>query len=143
MILAKRSGSTEKLKTTCCSRPEGLAPNIHHKLFKVTLPVTGMINSRVEASWCSRVLGKRNTWNWLQNWLCKKLRLGMRHYYGTKTVLDWIFAHYFFGSRHHAWVAAEFYPYRRNNPRSSNPLLLYEEFYEAWRDRDDDNAMVA
>ena len=59
-----------------------------------------------------------------------------RHYYGTKSALDWILAHYFFAAEHYSWLASCFYPYRLANPASSNPLKLYQGFYEPWKDKD-------
>lgn len=64
------------------------------------------------------------------------------HYYGTGPALGWIFAQHFYGGQHHVWLSAEFYPYRLGNPRSSNPLRLYEGTYEPWRDRDEYDKFV-
>lgn len=55
--------------------------------------------------------------------------------YGTIPAIAWVLGHYFFG-RHYAWVAGEFYPYQQN-PRSSNPYLIYQDLYEPWKEADD------
>src|SRR5665213_2487442 len=59
-----------------------------------------------------------------------------RYYYGTKTALDWILSHYFFQGEHYTWVANCFYPYKQANPKSSNPLLIYQDLYQPWKDAD-------
>ncbi|MBV9658439.1 MAG: hypothetical protein JO295_10055 [Verrucomicrobia bacterium] len=59
------------------------------------------------------------------------------YYYGTKTAIDWILGHYFFDGQHHTWVAKEFFPYRLNNPSSSNPLEIYQNLYKPWKDKDE------
>ena len=59
-----------------------------------------------------------------------------KYYYSTQPFLAWCLNHYFYNQKHRVWVGAPFYPYRLTNPRSSNPLRLYEDFYEPWKDRD-------
>src|SRR5207249_6210271 len=49
----------------------------------------------------------------------------------------------FFNSKRYVWAAAEFYPYRLTNPKSSNPYLLYRDLYEPWRDRDRHDKFIA
>lgn len=58
------------------------------------------------------------------------------YYYGTKSVLDWAIAHYFYGATHYTWIANCFYPYGQGNPKSSNPLLNYQDLYQPWKDAD-------
>lgn len=58
------------------------------------------------------------------------------YYYSTQPFLAWCINHYFYQKTHYVWVAAPFYPYRERNPRSSNPYLIYQDFYEPWKDRD-------
>ena len=61
----------------------------------------------------------------------------MRFYYGTIPSIVYIINHFFFGAKHYAWLAGEYYPYRRANPKSSNPHLIYQDLYQAWTDLDD------
>lgn len=58
------------------------------------------------------------------------------YYYSTQPFLAWCINHYFYQKTHYVWVAAPFYPYRERNPRSSNPYLIYQDFYQPWKDRD-------
>ena len=66
-----------------------------------------------------------------------------RYYYGTKSVLDWIIGHYFFHGVHYTWLADCFYPYGQGNPKSSNPLLIYQDFYQPWKDQDGFDKFIA
>ncbi|HEV2707181.1 MAG TPA: branched-chain amino acid transaminase [Pyrinomonadaceae bacterium] len=59
-----------------------------------------------------------------------------RHYYGTVTALAWILGHYFFGAKHYTYLAGEYYPHNLSNPRSSNPYLIYQDFFQPWREKD-------
>jgi hypothetical protein len=59
------------------------------------------------------------------------------YYYGVQTALAYIFNHFFFNAVHYAYLAKEYYPYKRKNPRSSNPHQIYEELYALWRDKDE------
>jgi len=63
-------------------------------------------------------------------------------YYSTKTVLDWLISHYVMGRKHYTYAAIEFFPYRRPNPESSNPLHLYRNYYTAWKDKDGYSQMI-
>jgi hypothetical protein len=58
------------------------------------------------------------------------------YYYGCVTSLAWILGHYFYGRKHFVWLAAEYYPYRLLNPKSSNPHLIYQDIYQPWKDSD-------
>lgn len=58
------------------------------------------------------------------------------HYYGTVPALDWILARYYY-KQHRVWIAEEFYTYRLPNPKSSDPILIYQDLYQPWRDLDD------
>jgi hypothetical protein len=64
-------------------------------------------------------------------------------YYGTIPSLAWILGHYFYGSTHFLYFASEFYPYRLENPRTSNPYLLYQGIYEPWRDNDKYDKLIS
>ena len=68
---------------------------------------------------------------------------GMRkNYYGTVASLAWALGHYFYDSRHFAFLAGEFYPYRLKNPKSSSPYNIYDDIYRPWRDRDDHDKYI-
>ena len=43
---------------------------------------------------------------------------------------------FFYGGKHYVYAASTFYPYRSKNPKSSNPMAIYRDLYEPWRDRD-------
>lgn len=58
------------------------------------------------------------------------------YYYSTQPFLAWCLNHYFYNRVHYLWVGKPFYPYKQSNPRSSNPMRLYEELYEPWREND-------
>jgi hypothetical protein len=60
----------------------------------------------------------------------------MDNYYSATSYLAWCINHYCYGGMHYTWAAAEFYPYRLPNPKSSNPLLSYQDLYHPWKDRD-------
>lgn len=60
-----------------------------------------------------------------------------RYFYGTKSAMDWIVGHYFYGAAHYTWLANCLYPYGQKNPKSSNPLLIYQDLYQPWKDSDD------
>lgn len=61
----------------------------------------------------------------------------VKHYYSCVPALAWILAHYFYNDEHFVWIAAEYYPYRLPNPKSSNPHLIYQDLYQSWKDRDE------
>ena len=58
------------------------------------------------------------------------------YYYSTTSFLAFCQNHKFYRGVHFAWLAADFYPYRQPNPKSSNPLLSYIDLYEPWKDSD-------
>jgi hypothetical protein len=62
--------------------------------------------------------------------------------YSTQPYLAWCLALYFYGGLHHFYVADCFYPYRLPNPKSSNPLLVYQDLYQPWQDRDNYDKFV-
>jgi hypothetical protein len=64
-------------------------------------------------------------------------------WYSTKTSLDWLLCHYGLQGLHFAWFAPEFDTYRKENPESSNPSVLYHGYMAAWRDGDDFSALVS
>ena len=57
-------------------------------------------------------------------------------YYSTQPFLAWVLNHHFYGRVHFTWAAHPFHPYREPNPKSSNPYLMYADFYLPWRDDD-------
>jgi hypothetical protein len=59
-----------------------------------------------------------------------------RYYYSTQPFLAYCINHFFYGGIHYAYVGGKFYPYRKLNPKSSNPLLVYQDIYQPWRDAD-------
>ena len=64
------------------------------------------------------------------------------HWYSTIPALTWILGRYFYRT-HWFYIAARFFPYRLNNPKSSNPLEIYRDLYQPWRDRDPfDNSIL-
>jgi hypothetical protein len=60
----------------------------------------------------------------------------MNTYYSTTSFLAYCINHYFYDGLHYVYAAVEFYPYRLLNPKSSNPLLVYTDFYQPWKDGD-------
>ncbi len=58
------------------------------------------------------------------------------HYYGTVPSLAWILGHFFYNATHFLYFAPEFYPYRSENPRTSNPYKVYQDIYEPWKEND-------
>lgn len=68
----------------------------------------------------------------------------MTIYYSTQSFLAYCLNHYFYNGMHYANCAFEFYPYKKSNPASSNPLVLYQGFFHPWRDLDPhDNFILA
>lgn len=61
------------------------------------------------------------------------------YYYGVQTALAYILNHFFYNAVHYTYLAKEYYPYKRKNPRSSSPHRIYEDLYELWRDKDEFN----
>jgi hypothetical protein len=59
------------------------------------------------------------------------------HHYSATTCADWILHFHFFDRKHVLWFSPMFYTYRMPNPRTSNPLRVYEELFEMWFDRDE------
>ena len=64
------------------------------------------------------------------------------YYYGVQTALAYILNHFFYNAVHYTYIAGEYYPYKRKNPRSSNPHRIYEDLYEPWKDKDEFNKVV-
>lgn len=54
--------------------------------------------------------------------------------YSTQPFIAWIINHYYY-QKHYVYLAP-FFPYRLNNPKSSNPYLIYSDLYMPWKDRD-------
>ncbi len=59
------------------------------------------------------------------------------YYYSTQIFLDWCLNHYFYNAKHWTYLGRPFYPYRASNPPSSNPLNVYRNIYEEWKDQDE------
>jgi hypothetical protein len=66
-----------------------------------------------------------------------------QYYYGTKSALDWVISHYFYRKIHYTYLANCFYPYNQGNPKSSNPLLNYQDLYQPWKDADDFDKFIS
>jgi hypothetical protein len=66
----------------------------------------------------------------------------MRYYYSVQPFLAWCFNHYFYGGVHYAYMAAPFNPYGLKNPKSSNPLLIYQDYYSPWKDKDESSDFI-
>ncbi len=60
----------------------------------------------------------------------------MEYYFGTNSFLSWCLNHYFFNRVHYLWVAKKWYPIEYPNPKSSNPLLIYQDFFHPWKSKD-------
>ena len=56
--------------------------------------------------------------------------------YSTQTLLAWCLNHYFYEAEHYVYVSEAWYPYRLPNPKSSNPLLIYQDLYQPAFDQD-------
>ena len=57
------------------------------------------------------------------------------HYYSTQPFIAWVINHYFYRKTHYTFIAP-FYPYRKLNPKSSNPYLIYSDLLMPWKDND-------
>lgn len=57
------------------------------------------------------------------------------YYYSTQPFITWVINHYFYKKKHYTFIAP-FYPYRKPNPKSSSPYLIYADLFEPWRDND-------
>lgn len=64
------------------------------------------------------------------------------YHYGVQTALAYIFNHFFYNATHYVYLSGEYYPYRRKNPRSSNPHRIYEDIYEPWKDNDEFSKII-
>jgi len=60
----------------------------------------------------------------------------LKYLYSTQPFLARCLNRFFYGGKHFVYAATSFYPYRSKNPRSSNPMSIYRDLYEPWRDRD-------
>lgn len=67
----------------------------------------------------------------------------MAFYYSTQAFLAWCFGRYFYNGRHRAYIAETFDTYRLPNPKSSNPLLIYQDLYHPWKDRDNFDKFIS
>lgn len=57
-------------------------------------------------------------------------------------MLAWVLNRYFYGDRHHTYLATPFHPYRQPNPPSSRPLELFQRLLEGAIDRDTYNDSI-
>lgn len=57
-------------------------------------------------------------------------------YYSTTTFLTLAINRHLYGGKHFVYVADGFYAYGSGNPKSSNPLLIYTDLYQPWKDAD-------
>ena len=57
-----------------------------------------------------------------------------RYFYSTQPFITWVINNYFY-TEHYTFIAP-FYPYRQENPKSSNPYLIYQDLYLPWKDND-------
>jgi hypothetical protein len=60
----------------------------------------------------------------------------LKFLYSTQPFLARCLNRFFYGGKHFVYAASTFYPYRSKNPKSSNPMSIYRDLYEPWRDRD-------
>lgn len=67
----------------------------------------------------------------------------MSTHYSTTSFLGYCLNHYFYGGVHYTWAAGDFYPYGQKNPKSSNPLLIYTDIYQPWKDKDKYDKFIA
>lgn len=58
------------------------------------------------------------------------------YYYSTQPFIAWCLNHYFYDKTHYVFCGAPFYPYKTDNPASSNPYKIYARFYESFKDVD-------
>jgi len=64
-------------------------------------------------------------------------------YYSTTTFLTLAINKHLYGGKHFTYVAEGFFPYGKGNPKSSNPLLIYMDLYQPWKDRDQYDKFIA
>src|SRR5258708_9105216 len=67
----------------------------------------------------------------------------MAFYYTTQAFLSWCLNHCFYNGKHYTYLASCFYTYRLPNPKSSNPLLIYQDLYQPWKDQDPFDKYIA
>ncbi len=65
-----------------------------------------------------------------------------KNYYSTVAALSWVLGHHFYNDKHYTWLAAAFHTHGLSNPKSSNPLKIYQDLYEPWIDRDDADRFI-
>ncbi|SFB65674.1 hypothetical protein [Azotobacter beijerinckii] len=66
----------------------------------------------------------------------------MKTYYSTTTFLTLSINRHLYEGKHYVYVAEGFYPYGKRNPKSSNPLLIYMDLYQPWKNRDKHDKFV-
>lgn len=63
-------------------------------------------------------------------------------HYSTTTFLAYIINLHVYKDRHYTFAAEGFYPYGKSNPKSSNPLLIFTDFYQPWQNADPYDAKI-
>lgn len=56
--------------------------------------------------------------------------------YSAKTVLELAIGHHFYRKQHYVYATPLIFPFREN-PKSSNPLLIYQDIYHPWKTQDE------
>lgn len=67
----------------------------------------------------------------------------MSSYYSTTTLLAIAINRHVYRGKHFVYFADGFYPYGDGNPKSSNPLLIYMDLYQPWKDKDGFDKYIA
>lgn len=65
-----------------------------------------------------------------------------KHYYSAKTVLELAIGHHFYRKQHYVYLSPRVYPFK-TNPKSSNPLLIYQDIYHPWTDQDEHDKYIS
>jgi len=63
-------------------------------------------------------------------------------YYSIQPFLAWCLNHYFYNEIHYVWASQYFFPYRKLNPKSSNPYQMFQDLYQPCVDRDPHDAFI-
>lgn len=63
------------------------------------------------------------------------------YFYSTKTLLELTLGSCFFKRRHYIYVTKVIYPVK-TNPKSSNPLLIFIDLYNPWKDSDEHDKYI-
>lgn len=63
-------------------------------------------------------------------------------WYSTQPLLAWVLNHHFYGKVHYVYASRHLLPYKAPNPKSSNPLEVFQDLYKPCFDRDAFDAFV-